>query len=72
MGYLRFTADDFEIVKNMDLYDLGAVTFWLLNSLNGQEVCLNKIKSGNIVAHLFAKKKNDDYICSVFFMVLDY
>ena len=63
MGYLRFTADDFEIVKNMDLYDLGAVTFWLLNSLNGQEVVVpNGDEEISLIASLIKSMWYKNYV----------
>ena len=33
MLYLKFSAEDFEILGDLDLEDIGAITFWLLAGL---------------------------------------
>lgn len=38
MEYLKFTAQDYEIVQDLEFDTLGAVTYWLLKSLENGEL----------------------------------
>ena len=33
MEYLKLTQEDYDILRDLDFDDLGAVTYWLLESL---------------------------------------
>ena len=33
MKYLKLTQEDYDILRDLDFDDLGAVTYWLLESL---------------------------------------
>lgn len=38
MEYLKLTQEDYDILRDLDFGDLGAVTYWLLESLKNGEL----------------------------------
>lgn len=38
MEYLKLTQEDYDILRDLDFDDLGAVTYWLLESLENGEL----------------------------------
>lgn len=38
MKYLKLTQEDYDILRDLDFDDLGAVTYWLLKSLENGEL----------------------------------
>lgn len=53
MLYLKFYAEDFEILGDLDLEDIGTITFWLLAGLaHDEEPLPEDAKLGAIVKAL--------------------
>ena len=56
MEYLKLTQEDYDILRDLDFDDLGAVTYWLLKSLeNGELTCPGDNSTAAIVKALWHK-----------------
>lgn len=42
MEYLKFTSEDYQILEDLDFETLGAVTYWLMESLENGELTYPK------------------------------